>query len=412
MSEAGPRDFPEVADVVATILARRGEAEQLCIVEYSPKFATLLSKKGRVIRVIADPIVDGALTQILDQCLTRNPPAGTEVVLVGGGSTLGHIIRAELPKMPRHPFALVHLAVDAPLRAYPDDTAQARSMLACLEEITLLNESELSELAARVERDRTRLVDDRKQAVGFYKEMATRKVSATYWLLGAIAALFTVQMSLGLDNPTAYAMGALHTPSVEAGEWWRVISAGFLHANLGHVGMNGFVLYLLGSQLERVVGGPRFLILYTAALIGGSFASMMRLTPEMISLGASGAIWGLLGAQTALAFGKPAILPDAVARSMKPMVMQNLLLNFGISFIGNIDWAAHFGGGLAAGLLLASGVLYPGADPDAPPAGWILSLAKACVAVMALGVFFALYQGQPWTVHQEIAQMMAVPPSR
>jgi rhomboid protease GluP len=241
--------------------------------------------------------------------------------------------------------------------------------------------------------------------------MRERKAPATKGLLVAIGIVFALQNLWGLDNETAYAMGALHEPSVDSGQWWRLISAGFLHGNLAHAGMNGFALVLIGGQLEKVLGAPRYLIIYTASLIGGSFASMMLLTPEMISLGASGAIWGLLGAQTALAFGRPKILPESVARSMKPMVMQNLLINVGISFIGGIDWAAHFGGGLAGGLLLASGVFYLSPDREGRAPGWITGLAKGCVALMAIGVGVALYVGQPWQFQQEVAELMAVPPA-
>ncbi len=406
------RDFPEVADVVATILAKRGETEQLQIVELTPQLATLVSKKQHVIRVFVNPIEDGVLAKILDRCLAQNPPGGTECVLLGGRSKLEHVIRAELPKMPRHPFTVVHLAEDAPLAAFPDGTSRAQPMLRTLADITLLRPDEADALRARVAADQGKLFDERQQAAGFFQQMRERKAPATKALLVAIGILFALQALWGFDNETAYAMGALHEPSVKSGEWWRLISAGFLHANLAHVGMNGFALYLLGGQTEKVLGAPRYLIIYTASLLGGSVASMMRLTPEMISLGASGAIWGLLGAQTALAFGRPKILPESVARSMKPMVMQNLLINVGISFIGGIDWAAHFGGGFAGGLVLASGVLYLTPDREGRAPGWIAGLAKGCVAVMAIGVAVALYAGQPWRIHQEIAELMAVPPAR
>jgi rhomboid protease GluP len=207
------------------------------------------------------------------------------------------------------------------------------------------------------------------------------------------------------------------------GEWWRMISAGFLHGNLMHVGVNSFVLYLLGGQTERVLGSSRFLVLYTAALIGGSFASLNF--GHGFSVGASGAVWGLLGAQVALAYGRPPVLPQSIAEAMKPLAKQNVLINVGISFLPGIDAAAHFGGGITGAAVLASGILYRSSkragQAGEPPTSltmrgeprWTRYLATACVLLLAGGLAAGLTTWKPWALsgplEMRLEEILSVP---
>ncbi|HEY6532012.1 MAG TPA: rhomboid family intramembrane serine protease, partial [Acidimicrobiales bacterium] len=90
--------------------------------------------------------------------------------------------------------------------------------------------------------------------------------------------------------------GITATPiGVAEGEWYRIITGGFLHAGLVHLGMNMLLLYLLGSQLEPLLGRLRFLTLYIACLVAGSFGVLL-VTPTSPTVGASGAVFGLMGA--------------------------------------------------------------------------------------------------------------------
>jgi hypothetical protein len=90
---------------------------------------------------------------------------------------------------------------------------------------------------------------------------------------------------------------------------------------------------------------------------------------------------------------------------MRPIARQNLLLNVGISFMANIDWAAHLGGGLAGAALLVSGILYqgtgspkPGGDPEAHEPSWLGLATGICVALLLFGVASALVWGKPWAL--------------
>ena len=243
----------------------------------------------------------------------------------------------------------------------------------------------------------------------FFKGLEARTPVVTFGLLASIGLMFLLQSlwappagDTTQENLFTIAMGALYAPLVEQGQWWRMISAGFLHGGLMHVGMNGFVLYLLGGQVERVLGGPRFLVLYTVSLLGGSLAS--TLFGAGFSVGASGAIWGLLGAQVSLAYGRPPVLPQSIAAGVKQMAKRNVILNLGISLLPGIDAAAHVGGGIAGALLLASGLLYPSVKGPASEQSssvpkdpeWLRLLAGGCVLLLAYGIFAALVAGQPW----------------
>ena len=82
---------------------------------------------------------------------------------------------------------------------------------------------------------------------------------------------------------------------VDFGEWWRIVTGGFLHANVMHIGFNMFLLWLLGSELEPFLGRVRFGLLYGASLLAGSFGVLL-VDPTVPTVGASGAVFGLMGA--------------------------------------------------------------------------------------------------------------------
>ena len=146
---------------------------------------------------------------------------------------------------------------------------------------------------------------------------------------------------------------------IDRGEWWRVLTAAFLHGSVLHVGFNMYALYLFGPRLEREVGGTAFASLYLAAAAGGGAASTL-LGPDLVStrfglvptvaLGASGAIFGLFGAWMFVAYK---LRWTPAGRAMFNQLAVLLLINLALPLIvRNIDWRAHLGG-LATGILVA-----------------------------------------------------------
>jgi membrane associated rhomboid family serine protease len=149
----------------------------------------------------------------------------------------------------------------------------------------------------------------------------------------------------GLSVQRIFDMGGLWGPAVANGDWWRLISSGFVHVSLLHIGFNMVLLYFLGRLLEPALGTPRFLVLYFAALLAGSFGVML-LDPNNVSAGASGAIFGLAGATFVIARGRGM---DAIAGEIGFLIVFNLVFTFAAS---NISVGAHLGG-LVGGVICA-----------------------------------------------------------
>lgn len=137
------------------------------------------------------------------------------------------------------------------------------------------------------------------------------------------------------------AEGALYGPSVAAGDWWRPITGGFLHDGLLHVGFNMFLLWQLGMLLEPAVRRWGFGVLYAMSLLGGSFLTLV-LDNDAVTIGASGAVFGLMGA-TFVAMRARGINPFHTG--IGPLILINLLLTFTVP---NISVGGHVGG-LVAG---------------------------------------------------------------
>src|SRR5215213_6285951 len=141
----------------------------------------------------------------------------------------------------------------------------------------------------------------------------------------------------------------LYGPFVADGEWWRLLTAGFLHGGLLHLALNMYALYFLGRMLEPSLGHVRFAALYFASLLAGSFGAVL-LSPETPVVGASTAIFGLLGAAVVMARNRGI---DLMASGLGPILILNLVITFLPGL--NISIGAHLGG-LIGGVLAALAV--------------------------------------------------------
>jgi membrane associated rhomboid family serine protease len=141
----------------------------------------------------------------------------------------------------------------------------------------------------------------------------------------------------------------LFGPFVAEGEWYRLVTAGFLHAGLFHLGFNMVLLFFLGRLLEPSLGTPRFLVLYFASLLAGSFGALL-LDPNALTVGASGAIFGLAGATFVIARGRGM---DALATEIGFLVVFNLVYSF---VVPHISVGGHLGG-LVGGIVCALAIV-------------------------------------------------------
>ena len=179
--------------------------------------------------------------------------------------------------------------------------------------------------------------------------------------------------------------GDLVRADVANGEYWRLLTAGFLHFTVMHIALNMISLYILGRDLETALGHSRFLMVYFIALFGGSAAVMLFEAGNVRSAGASGAIYGLMGAMLVIVV-KARISPTGVIT----IIVINLV--FSVTMPG-ISLAAHVGG-LVFGAAATAAVIYLPATllPDesrtqrnASRVGWIALVVLLIVAI-ALGV--------------------------
>lgn len=131
---------------------------------------------------------------------------------------------------------------------------------------------------------------------------------------------------------------------VATGQWYRLLSAIFLHQSWLHIGMNMLALYSIGPQLEHALGRLRYLALYLVSGLAGTALSYLVAAPQQASLGASGAIFGLLGA-TLVYYRKRGFELGPIVS----VIVFNLILTFSVPLI---DWRAHVGGLVAGGLLM------------------------------------------------------------
>jgi membrane associated rhomboid family serine protease len=133
---------------------------------------------------------------------------------------------------------------------------------------------------------------------------------------------------------------------VAHGQWWRIVTGGFMHENLLHIGFNMWVLYYLGMMLEPAIGRLKFGLIYAVSLLTGSLGALL-VSPHTLTVGASGAIFGVMGAAAVEMRARQIPLMQSGVGSL-------ILLNLVISFtIPGISWGGHIGGLLGGAVVAA-----------------------------------------------------------
>lgn len=140
---------------------------------------------------------------------------------------------------------------------------------------------------------------------------------------------------------------SIYGPAVRAGQYYRLITGTFIHANIFHLFFNCYALAILGSQLESFLGKPKYLIVYLfSALIGSLFS--VTFAGNYYSIGASGAIFGLMGALVYFGYHYRVYLGNVVKSQIIPLILMNLGIGF---LVPGIDNSAHIGGLLGGALI-------------------------------------------------------------
>ena len=234
--------------------------------------------------------------------------------------------------------------------------------------------------------------------------MLSRRAPVTIVLMGMMGFVYGLAILMGglggtTDPLVLSSLGAKVTPLIDQGQWWRLIASIFVHVGALHLLGNGYALYFLGRMVENALGRRRFLILFVLSGLGGSAASYLH-SPNP-SAGASGAIFGLLGAAILSGLKHRAHIPKRLLRQLAMSLLPWLGLALAYGLIGkHVDNAAHLGGlavGAGLGAIMAAPVL-KGPEAAAPHPFFTIPLnllLGACLGLLlygALGTLVSIMQ--------------------
>ncbi|MFI6583335.1 rhomboid family intramembrane serine protease [Embleya sp. NPDC050493] len=229
-------------------------------------------------------------------------------------------------------------------------------------------------------RQGTRQVREARTVAGGRVATATANAIVTKTLIGLNLAVFLLVLVVGdkfVDRMILVGrfFDGGEWQGVAEGQWYRLLTAAFLHQQVWHIGLNMVGLWMLGPPLEAALGRTRFVALYLVSAFGGTALSYLIADPRQGSLGASGALFGLFGAMI--------VLGRRLRYDLRPLGIL-LALNLMITFLnmGTIDWRAHIGG-LVAGTLAAIGLVYaPQRNRTLIQVGTLLAVSAVIVVIV------------------------------
>jgi membrane associated rhomboid family serine protease len=236
----------------------------------------------------------------------------------------------------------------------------------------------------------------------FLRAVLSRPATFTFVFLIANVFVFLLTSLEGAaqSNYVLVRYGAKVNALIDAGEWWRFVTPIFLHGGVAHLLMNMYGLFILGPYVEKLYGSAKFVVFWVVAGVAGVVASYLSVQPEMtgtllgrflfksgdgISVGASGALFGLIGVLFVFGIKFRHELPDGFKRAFGTGMLPTILLNIFIGFaVPVIDNAAHLGG-LVAGAALALFVGYkrPHQAPRVAVAWHALQIAALALVVVS-----------------------------
>jgi rhomboid protease GluP len=209
--------------------------------------------------------------------------------------------------------------------------------------------------------------------------LKARNIPITIVIMAAILVGFTVEVFIGdsRDPNLIAALGGIIHGTIQEGSWWRLLTAMFLHVGPLHLGVNLWALYQLGGVFEILFGRRRFLLTYFVTGIVASAASALTIDEHAVSAGASGAIFGILGALMLAIRRSPRFRNQAWTKGLFYQLLGWAVINVLIGFqFPEIDNAAHLGGFLS-GIVL--GFLKHKPLPPPPPSETIIDAEARAV---------------------------------
>ena len=221
--------------------------------------------------------------------------------------------------------------------------------------------------------------EDNKQI----EKVFSKKVPYVTYLIIAICIIcYIVPILMGIYDKVI-ATYAVYGPDIRKGEYFRLLTGGFLHGGILHLFFNCYTLYIIGSQVESYLGKTKYSMIYFMSLLIASLTSM-TFGGETMSIGASGAIFGIMGALIYFGYHYRVFLGNIVKTQIIPLVLLNLSLGF---ILTGVDNFAHIGG-LIGGVLSTMAL---GIDNKSTKSeminGWII-LGIYCIFIVYLGFIY------------------------
>jgi membrane associated rhomboid family serine protease len=300
-----------------------------------------------------------------------------------------HILARRSSRVSYQEIHSVHLGGDAPHAQF---LMEAGRSIFRLEQLAFVDPQGPEKLYALLRRRILDLGDGqaRLDAMRQREHIATLAMRTRPWVthivLGTLWVFWLNQMlGGGLDPFALIGWGAVWAPLVREGEYFRLLSCSFLHANHLHILLNSLALYSLGSLMERFLGWERYAVVYLASGLGAGIASVTL--GHSASVGASGAIFGLLGSLAVVNLRYRRRLPLGLRQPLGWWVFivgVNAMLPL---LVPEIDLPGHIGG-LLVGALVTVRVLLPGESiqPAAPADNWLKVIALSLIGTFAVGL--------------------------
>lgn len=237
-----------------------------------------------------------------------------------------------------------------------------------------------------------------REIINFQLSYNRRKMKATWALALCIVGMYFLEEYFGGSQniATLVRMGANVGARVKEGEYFRLMSSVFLHAGFMHVFFNTYVLFALGGFFNRILGESTYVVIFFVSGIVGSIASVC-LGKAALSVGASGAIWGLFGASLALSVFKTSLIPDAIRLRLRRVTLINLVINLGVSFLPMIDIWAHIGGGIGGFVMSLPLIIRPRTRITYRLIRYVFGfLAWMLTLLYATSIMYGFYRFEPW----------------
>ena len=225
-----------------------------------------------------------------------------------------------------------------------------------------------------------------QQDIEFLQAFWTRRAVIAYSVFALNIIVFALMAFAGgsYNEQTLLAFGVKSNFHIDMGENWRFVTPIFIHIGLLHLAFNSYALWIIGPHVEKLYGGPRFLLLYILTGIGGVWASYWY-HPEVTSAGASGAIFGMFGVLLVFSLRHRKSVPAFFSRALGKGILLTVAINLAIGFmIPMIDNAAHLGGLVTGGLLA---FVVPFARPGETERPFFKVVQAALVILVAVSFF-------------------------